>query len=156
MAEEYFIRLSELVEKFNLTELQVAPEDREKKIFRKEVNRPGLFLAGFEHHFIPERIQILGKTEYEFLESLGEEKRDIAMRNLMERKPVCVIFCHGRKVLLSTRKLAEEFGLSVDDLFSVCQKLPKEAKQPDGVHFNELGNEALGKSIAESIKKALL
>ena len=53
-------------------------------------------------------------------------------------------------------KLAKEFGLSVDDLFSVCQKLPKDAKQPDGVHFNELGNEALGKSIAESIKKALL
>lgn len=111
MAEEYFIHLKDLVEKFNLTELQVAPEDREKKIFRKEVNRPGLFLAGFEHHFTPERIQILGRTEYEFLESLGEEKKDIAIRNLMERKPVCVIFCHGRQVQPNTIKFAQEFGV---------------------------------------------
>lgn len=111
MADEYFIRLSELIKKFNLTELQVEPEDHDKKICRKEVNRPGLFLAGFEHHFIPERIQILGKTEYEFLESLEPDLRNRSMRNLMEKRPVCVIFCHGRKVLPYTLEYAKEFGV---------------------------------------------
>ena len=53
-------------------------------------------------------------------------------------------------------KLAKEFNLPVDDLYSVCKGLPKEARAPDCIHFTELGSEALGKSIAESIKKALL
>ena len=111
MAEEYFIRLAELVKKFNLNPLQCTPEELETKIYRKEVNRPGLFLAGFEHHFIPERIQILGKTEYEFLESLDHESANRAIRHLMERKPVCVIFCHDRKLLPHTMEYAKECGV---------------------------------------------
>ena len=52
-------------------------------------------------------------------------------------------------------KLAKEFSLPVDDLFAVCQTLPKEGKSPDGIHFLELGCKALAASVTDNLKKLL-
>ncbi len=108
MTEKYFIKLCDLIEKLNLIEVCITDEQRKKKIYRKEVNRPGLFLAGFYENFDPDRIQILGKTEYDYLESLSEEQRNESLRALMERKPVCVILCHGKAARSITKTLAAE------------------------------------------------
>lgn len=43
---------------------------------------------------------------------------------------------------------------SVDELFNLVKDHP-EWQSPDGVHFNETGNEALAKQVAESVLKAL-
>jgi len=110
MSEQYFITVSELVEKFHLTHLTENESDLAIKIYRKEVNRPGLFLAGF-HNFNPDRIQILGLTEYEYLESLGEDDALAALYSLVERRPVSVIYCHGRKPHDSVIALARELGV---------------------------------------------
>ncbi len=107
--QKYFITLQELIEKFELVELEVNSEDLENKIFHKEVNRPGLFLAGFHEYFDPDRIQVLGKTEYEFLGTLSAEERNRAVHFLMEQKPVCVIFCHGQEPLPETREYARQY-----------------------------------------------
>ena len=53
----------------------------------------------------------MGKTEYEFLESLGEEERNEAMWHMMQLHPVCVIFCHGRLPLPITMEYAERYGV---------------------------------------------
>ncbi len=111
MSEKYFVKLSELIEKLKLTEVCVTDEQRQKKIYRKEVNRPGLFLAGFHENFDPDRIQILGKTEYDYLESLSDEERNESIRALMEKKPVCVIFCQGKQIRSITKELGEKHGV---------------------------------------------
>ena len=108
MTEKYFVKLSELIEKLGLTEISLSDEQRKRKIYRKEVNRPGLFLAGFHENFDPERIQILGKTEYDYLESLSEEARNDSLRALMEQKPICVILCHGKEPRGITKECAKE------------------------------------------------
>ena len=99
MSELYSIKLEDLVRKFSLKELVFCEADRDRLIYRKEVNRPGLFLAGFHEYFYSDRIQILGKTEYEYLEHLSEEERNKSVRYLMERKPVCVILTHASEAL---------------------------------------------------------
>ncbi len=111
MAEVYFITLGELIDKFSLKELVISEGDRDRKISRKEVNRPGLYLAGFHEYFYSDRIQILGKTEYEYLEHLSEEERNRSVRTLMEKRPVCVILTHARVPLPITMSCAEEFGV---------------------------------------------
>lgn len=111
MGEQYFVKLSELVEKLGLTEICVTDEQKKKKIYRKEVNRPGLFLTGFHENFDPDRIQILGKTEYDYLESLSEKERNASIRALMEAKPICVILCHGKEAREITKRCAEECGV---------------------------------------------
>ncbi len=95
MEEKYFITLGEIIKKFSLSEIAVSEEDHKKQIYHKEVNRPGLFLAGFQEYFDAERIQIIGRTEYEYLQSLGKKEREDAFFRLMSKKPVCVIVCHG-------------------------------------------------------------
>ena len=52
-------------------------------------------------------------------------------------------------------KLAREFGLSVDDAYSVSVKLGKDGKEEDGIHFNSRGKEMLSVNKAQAIKKAL-
>ncbi len=111
MPEQYSIQLSELIEKLKLIEVSLTDEQREKRIYRKEVNRPGLFLAGFHENFDSERIQILGKTEYDYLESLPEEDKYNSIRTLMEQKPICVIFCHGKEAREEIKKLAEQYDV---------------------------------------------
>lgn len=108
MTEKYFVKLSELIEKLNLIEVSLTDEQRQRKIYRKEVNRPGLFLAGFHENFDPDRIQILGKTEYDYLESLTEKERNDSLRALMEQKPICVILCHGKYARAATKEFAAE------------------------------------------------
>lgn len=110
MAEQYFITVSELIEKFHLTHLTENESDLSIKIYRKEVNRPGLFLAGF-HNINSDRIQILGLTEYEYLESLGEDEALAALYSLVEMRPVSVIYCQGRKPHDSVIELARTLGV---------------------------------------------
>ena len=111
MAEQYSIKLGDLIRKFSLRELLITESDREKPIYRKEVNRPGLFLAGFHEYFYPDRIQILGKTEYEYLEHLSDVERDKSVKALMEKKPVCVILTHAETALPITMEYARRFGV---------------------------------------------
>lgn len=107
--EQYFITLGEIIDKFSLTELVFCEEDRNKKIYHKEVNRPGLFLAGFHEYFDPDRIQIIGRTESEYLESLPQDDCNRAVYSLFEKKPVCVIFCQNIKPLSCEMDFAKEF-----------------------------------------------
>lgn len=109
MTENYFVKLNELIEKLDLSEVCVSEEQRQTKIYRKEVNRPGLFLAGFHENFDPNRIQILGKTEYDYLESLSEDERNASICALMEQKPICVILCHGKEARIETKQFAEKY-----------------------------------------------
>ena len=111
--EKYFIKLGEIIDKLNLLELCTKIEHREIKIFDKKVSRPSLFLAGYKEYFYPDRIQILGRTEYDYLETLSDDKREKAIYSLMERRPCCVIFCHGREVRESTKAYAKEFDVPI-------------------------------------------
>ena len=57
---------------------------------------------------------------------------------------------------LIAQKVAREYGIFVDDLFSVSMRLGVEGISIDGVHFNDYGKERIAKSKAEAIKKILL
>jgi len=55
-----------------------------------------------------------------------------------------------------TKKLAEEMGCLIDDLYSVVMEAGKdELMAADGVHFNPKGCRILGKAVAECVQKAL-
>lgn len=54
------------------------------------------------------------------------------------------------------QNLAKEFNIPVDDLYKVSRELGREGKTADGVHFNDYGRGAIGKSKVEAIKKVLL
>jgi len=61
-----------------------------------DVNRPGLQLSGFYNYFAPERIQVIGKAEWSFLEDMGMDLR---------RKRIDKYFSFNLKCLVITRDL---------------------------------------------------
>ena len=71
----FSVSLSKLIEKVSM-EVVYMPQDQDKiQIEIAEVNRPGLFLAGYYDFFDRLRLQIMGLAEMNFLSGLTPEKR---------------------------------------------------------------------------------
>ena len=95
MKEPYTIPLSKIVEDFHL-EVIVKPDHFEEiLIFSPEVNRPGLALAGFYGIFEPERIQLIGKAETRYLQSLEPSTKRVMLQNFVDAKPVAILYTTG-------------------------------------------------------------
>ena len=92
MKKVHKIPLSKIVSDFRL-EVIVRPEHFEEiQIISPEVNRPGLALAGFYEIFEPERIQLIGKAETQYLQSLDSEAKRISLQKLVDAGPVAIIY----------------------------------------------------------------
>ncbi|MGB0327284.1 MAG: HPr(Ser) kinase/phosphatase [Akkermansiaceae bacterium] len=59
------------------------------------VNRPGLALAGFVDYFARKRIQVLGNSEYSYLQKLPEDLRIERFTQLCEQDFPCLIIARG-------------------------------------------------------------
>jgi len=73
-------------------------------------NRPGLALTGFYEHFAWKRLQLIGKAEMAFLNSLSDEDRCARIRGLIERKAFCFVYTNGQKPGPAEQRLAEVCG----------------------------------------------
>lgn len=91
MAQEYSVTLEKLVKGNSLEVLFTPSELNEISIKSKDVNRPGLILAGYHDFFDPTRIQFFGLTEFGFINSLTKEKRAKCLQHFFAYKPSCVI-----------------------------------------------------------------
>lgn len=76
-------------------ELLAGEKGVSKKISNSEINRPGLSLTGFFDFFAHDRIQIFGKGEWAYLNSLSEEKVDLIAEKFFSYSLNCIIFTHG-------------------------------------------------------------
>lgn len=93
---EYFVSLSSLINELKLT-IEYMPENagpngENIKITTAEVNRPGLPLANFFDHFEQKRIQVIGKTEYTYLENFDSASiKEKVSRLFSEKIPALVL-----------------------------------------------------------------
>lgn len=62
-----------------------------EKISVSDVNRPGLQLSGFYNYFTPERIQVIGKAEWSFLDDMQVEIRQKRLKKYFSFDMKCVI-----------------------------------------------------------------
>jgi HPr kinase/phosphorylase len=67
----------------------------DSKITSVDLHRPGLALTGFFGDYAYEHIQLLGHTEWNYLESVGEEQRKLIFSRLAEYKSPLWILTHG-------------------------------------------------------------
>jgi HPr kinase/phosphorylase len=84
------VRVSELVQQFNL-EVAAGEEGLRRTIETDDLNRPGLEMAGYFNYYPSERVQILGRTELAFLETLTTEVRRDRMERLCHEETPCII-----------------------------------------------------------------
>lgn len=92
MEEHNFsVELGKIADEFNLDPVCVFDKYKKIKIVTNEVNRPGLQIAGFFDYFYNNRIQIMGRVEFSYLEKLTPDERRKSLSLLFEKKIPCVI-----------------------------------------------------------------
>lgn len=107
----YSVPLKELIEEFSL-EVLYCPS-HEVLVSCRDVNRPGLPLAGFFDHFEPPRIEIIGKVEHLYLENLDHDTRRRRVRDFLAKRPVAVVYTTSLTVSPETLRDAAEFDVPV-------------------------------------------
>ncbi|MBO7520481.1 MAG: HPr(Ser) kinase/phosphatase [Clostridia bacterium] len=98
MKTDFKISLDKIIEEFSLEELNMPKPGEEIFISTPEINRPGLQFAGYFEYFAPERIQILGISEIEFLRRFTEEKARERIEKFFVEAPAAVIIARGLHV----------------------------------------------------------
>ena len=97
---EYSVTFENFIAQLNLEVLSVPDDTQKIKITSTEVNRPGLLISGFSKDFDPSRIQILGRMEFSYLDSLDHDVKIERMNNLFGREiPVVIV---TRNMLISS------------------------------------------------------
>ena len=92
MKEAHKIALSKIVEDEKF-EIVVKPDNYDEiQITSPEVNRPGLALSGFDDGFENFRIQLMGRAEYRYLQSLTEEQRREKLERFVSLHPVAIVY----------------------------------------------------------------
>ena len=98
MKKTYRIALSAIAEEFHF-EIIVRPENYEDiMIETPEVNRPGLALAGFYGVFDADRIQLIGKAETQYLQSIEPSTKRVMLQKLVDAHPVAILYTTGLPV----------------------------------------------------------
>lgn len=89
------VSISQLIEELNLKVINM-PKDMEYYVECEDVNRTGLPLAGYFEYFAYERIQIIGRTEYNYFKNIDNNRR---------KKILDKFFSYEIPVLIVTRDL---------------------------------------------------
>ncbi len=127
------VPLQKIIEEMQLTNLTPEIPLEDAVIRSMEVNRPALQLTGFFDHFDPTRIQIMGKVEWAYLETLPEEEQVRVVEELFARGIPCLIATRGqipsrsildkawlhRVPVLSTQKSTSGFTMRILHLLEV-------------------------------------
>ena len=95
MAKTYSVSIAKMIKDNGLEILYVPNDPSVLFISSRDVNRPGLMLAGHDRFLDPKRVLFLGLGEYGYLNSLTEEEKIESFSRLMEAKPCCVIITRG-------------------------------------------------------------
>lgn len=87
------VTVKELIKDFNLEVINKG--ERINKIDISDINRPGLQFAGFYNYYANERIQVVGKAEWSFLDAMQPELRKKRLKKYFEFDNPCTIVTRG-------------------------------------------------------------
>lgn len=109
----YSITLDKLIEEFGFEQIYIPSPASEIKIVNKEINRPGLALAGFLTVFEPTRIQLIGRAEMEYLGDIDAQTRAERLDAFFAQRPVAVIITSGLDVTEHILTPARKYGVPI-------------------------------------------
>ena len=110
MSEHYSVSLQKVIDAHGLETVYMPKNAEEILIEANEVNRPGIVLAGYLDYFDPKRIQLLGWTEFGFLQNMSRENQMKALDNWLSLHPAAVVVTRG----LETPSYLEELFVKHD------------------------------------------
>ena len=109
MRSKYTVLLKTIVEEHGLQILHAAKDYETKRIVTYDVNRPAMQLAGFYNYFDPARIQIIGRVESTYLDTLSDKERLAAFERFMQYDIAALVICHGVPPFPECLEMAEKY-----------------------------------------------
>ena len=95
-APHYTVALQKIAAVQGLTVLHAAQDYASREIRTADVNRPGLQLAGVYNYLDPERMQIFGRVESTYLETLTPDHRRERIEQYMRYNILRLLNSHGK------------------------------------------------------------
>ncbi len=111
MAATYSVSLAKMLKDHQFEILYLPKEPSEIFISSREVNRPGLILSGFDSFFDSGRINFLGKSEIEYINSFPVEERLARLELFMSKKPALIIVTRSLPYPKEIVDLAPKYGV---------------------------------------------
>ena len=107
------VSLQQLSDYFALENL--TPEIPLKHVYIKhqEINRPALQLTGFYQHFDNERIQLVGKVEYAYMQERTPEEKEQIWDSLFRTRIPCLVICRALECGPEILYKAREYGTPI-------------------------------------------
>ena len=123
MGTNYSVSLERVIKEFSYETLYMPRLPSELSVTSQDVNRPALLLADRDDYFDPERVQILGLSELEYLKTLSAERQEGGLERLTSRRPPFILITRGLACPPALRTLAEKYEvplLRTEDATSSC------------------------------------
>lgn len=103
------VQIEKFIKKLKLEE--VVSSDQEVFLTTSEVNRIGLQLMEYYEHFVEKRVQVVGNSEWSYLNQVSSEKRTLIANKLMSYSLPCIIFTRGLDIFDEFKEVASEKGV---------------------------------------------
>ena len=109
MRSKYSVKLKTIVADHNLRPIHLSRDYENAVLTTADVNRPAMQLTGFYNYFDPRRLQIIGRVESTYLNTLSREERRRAYERFMGYDIAALVVCHGVTPSPECVEMAERF-----------------------------------------------
>ncbi len=110
---KYSVSLEKIIKDNKFETLYTPKSPADIYIVSKDINRPGLILAGYEDYFEPERIQIFGLSEISYLRGLPVLERQLVLERFFAKRPVAVLISRNLEPVEDFMRLAQKYEVPV-------------------------------------------
>ncbi len=93
--------------------LITEPKTLDNNIQESQIHRPGLALAGFLERFSYKRIQIIGETEINFMQTISEDTLYDRIKEMFEFNIPLIIVTKGLSIPQQVEYLANEMNIAI-------------------------------------------
>ncbi|MBQ7089346.1 MAG: HPr(Ser) kinase/phosphatase [Clostridia bacterium] len=109
--QSYTVPLSAVIKEHSLEVVYTPCPTEERMVVSADINRPGLALSGYLDYFDSDRIQIIGKNEYGFMENLPHDLRDSHLSDLVGTNPPAIIVTRSLPIMPELLEACREHGV---------------------------------------------
>ncbi len=117
----FTVKLSQMIKEFQLEPLCMEQGAIDIEITTSDVNRPGLQLTGYLQYFGTDRVQIVGKVETTYLESLSSQERLRRLDEFFRTGFPCLVIARNLEPFPEMFEVSKKYAiplLRTDDITS--------------------------------------
>lgn len=103
------VSVRKMIEDLNLKVIYM-PEDKDYIIESSDINRPGLQFAGYFDYFAYERLQVVGQSEYSYLEQRDIDEKAEIFESIYKHEIPAVVVTRGLESRPESIEMAKKYG----------------------------------------------